>query len=1078
MPFECSPDYTETPPVPFGIPKESFTAFRLMYAPAHEISELGKCVFLGRIPDLWWAGEKLDLLGRVALKSKKKVRRKMNSFNQLYNNLFGGDRETEKEHFRSDSLEKEVEFQKRYNRTTEMAFRSLYWQSFHAEDYDGSKDTSEDYSEEDDDDENNYSDFDLRGGIVLQHESEELTMINPYDFELELKNERHSRVLSFGNPNTENSMDLNKSSHQSIYSKRQSPSPSQKNAPSDKFPQNLSTLDSHQFSGNKLNPPLKQSLFQTTHEELPNHGSSSMVSTPLINTTPAQTSLGMNSRVTQNVKFVSNGNSCHRPGIHFADPLPEEGTVESNLKEYFRARLNRIKNLDRLQHFASRSKRKALKTSYKVKGLMSVKFLKRYNVGDILRIDRMLVIIKNMDIAKSRSSSRYARTESRLGEYYVVLRRGPSLGIPLEVQLFDPVRYNSFSVKPELELELQKGDKINLYSNVEKSFKITEEREELIREFIFIPRFTKLCFMWMFLVQTILGDNYIPVISVQIENTDLSVTIPITSDLYSEPPQSCRKTMELYTLDRGYEVKYDSIIEHLLKCVKSNLSVLTSRDRNYREWSHNDDLWLCFKFFDRLEWISNSDLFLIQNHIQHSSSRLEVRRKKGALLEVTSRDQIRYTRPYPIEGFLSRITNTSGDEYSNFRAFYKIEYFHTADNLLFFSKMYLSVPPSPGNILLDIDTRKEELQMPEIFTKNPFPLDEDDHIPWLESPEFEEYDQKALGEYTRRVQQLTNASAMIDLCTVKEIVPIPHKDILKHHLYFQSLFWHSSSVIINDEVLMDSGFEIVFLNGGKLKLLGPSKFIRDQWVQRLTSLVNYWQARKVVEIQKQAEIKKKNMELFEIKEHIDSNVTKELRSYFFLSSKPNDILFDSSSLSMPTNLIKSGYIYNKLRKHTDFNQRFLVLCPGYLIIFKLFKRSKCTGIWKQTLCFERYMILPLSKCYIYSGDLTLQDLLDSSDSQGPGHDYFPRFYADGWKSAEEDSERCFSIWFGKKRVLRHSVKSDTDIIGGDNSNPGLITMIRKLGFTGKKMTFMCRSRQERESWAHAISSEIDRLSSV
>lgn len=1024
-------DNPETPSVSIYIPKTSFTAFRLMYAPANEISELAKCVFLGKIPDLWWAGEKAGIFGQIALKLKTQVRNTIGSTADLFSDILRGELNPNRKDYWTD----EMKLQARYNKSSEMALRSIYW---HCHDQD---DDSESPSE-DEMNEESYQDPEYIVRSINQPDTGETLSIAKHDA-TRFKGETNRALLRPLPLQTETN-----SRNSGYLTDWQSSSKSKENRASDEYMSQASSQNP------KLGTVLthKTSPFSITSFELISYGDTE-----------------------KKVMFNTDGDSQRHSRIRFASPNPESASIGEAMQ--IKTRNRHLKALGRIHHLASRSKRKAIKTSYKFRSKVTVNFLKNYGVGDILRIDRMLVVINKEGLADTSLASSATRTENRLNEYFVVLRKGADLDNPLEVQLFKPEQYGDFSGKPEHKIILQRGDDIVVYSNVEKSFKVTETREEYLRVFVFIPHFTKLCFMWMFLVQTILSKTYSPIASVHIEDTDISLNIPVSANLLPEGSSTHKKELELALLSEGYRVKYDSVIDYLLRSIKESLGGMQFNHRDIEKWiAKSDDMWFCFKFFDRLEWILNdTDIFFIQYHIQRTDSQLEVRQRRRTPLRVT-RDNKVYTRPYPIEGFLSRITNTSGETYSNLRAFFKIQYFHTADNLLFFTKLLLSVPPSPGNVLLENNNRQVELNMPEIFVRSPFQTDEKGHIPWLDSADFDKFDREAVGEFIRRVQQITKASAVLDLCTVKKVVPLKCQEIPKHHLYFQSLFWHSSSVIISDEALLDSGFEIILSNGGKLKFLAPSRYIRDQWVERLTRLVEYWGTKKVEDMVRQVQVREENMKKFEVKEHIDSNATSELQGYFSLSSTPNDFLFDSSHTSMPTNLVKSGYIYNKLRKHSGFTQGFLVLCPGYLILFTLFKRSKATGKWKQTPFFERYMTLPLSMCYIYSGELTLQDLLDKRDSYVPGEDRISRFYADGWKSSEDDSERCFSVWFGKKRELRHSTKSDTDMGSGKKSNPGLLTMIRKLGLTGKKMVFLCRSRQERESWVHAISTEIDRLS--
>ena len=48
-------------------------------------------------------------------------------------------------------------------------------------------------------------------------------------------------------------------------------------------------------------------------------------------------------------------------------------------------------------------------------------------------------------------------------------------------------------------------------------------------------------------------------------------------------------------------------------------------------------------------------------------------------------------------------------------------------------------------------------------------------------------------------------------------------------------------------------------------------------------------------------------------------------------------------------------------------------------------------------------------------------------------------------------------------------------VGYRMKNPGMVTMIRKLGITGKSIMFTANSRQERDRWTMCILSEMDRL---
>lgn len=577
-------------------------------------------------------------------------------------------------------------------------------------------------------------------------------------------------------------------------------------------------------------------------------------------------------------------------------------------------------------------------------------------------------------------------------------------------------------------------------------------------------------------------DSLVSVIDISVADLDIQFKICVPDKILRasiNPP----KELTVVEMNKGYTVGHNDILEYLRSELLNSLRHVRHLRKKVDIWlEQNPQPWFCFKIYDRLEWAAaNSLAFFIQNQLKTATSTLEFRQVTRTPMKTITQSGETLKRPHPIEGFLARVTNISGAEYSNFRAFYRIQYFYSSEGILFFTQIFKGTPPSPGNEFMNDNSNREAVRslLPEIYYKIPFPLDKNDHIPWMNTPEFERYDGEAVEEFERKVQQVIKADAMIDLCNVKEVSALPLNSIVAHHRYFQSFLWYSSPHVIEDEDIIDCGFEIVLLNGSRLKLMAPSRSTRDEWVERLSALVIFWKDIKTKNMVSQIITRHCNLKRLGISEYVDSNVTSETRGLETKISVGNDQLFDTSSMAMATCVLASGYLYLKHKKHANFNQYFVVLTPGYLVIFTLFQRSKVSGMWKKTPYFSHYLTLLLSQCYIYAGESTRQDLVKPSDFTAPGKNDLPRSYSDGWKSSEEDTQRCFTLWFGHKRVLKKGLKVHTDFHKrlGENAvkNPGLATMIRKLGVTGKRVVFLARSRQEREEWVYKILLEMNRF---
>lgn len=1077
---------------PILIPKASFTAFRLAYLPATEVNELSTSVFLGRIPDVWVGGPHTNFVFGAVSKARKKFRRRFRQASLTVSQsvrwfLTRPDLQSDEENVLEDEDEGEFNFFQRENKGMEQKFHQA---------------------------------FEMEEKLLQQKEMEKNSGYSGATGELPEQNKNHTGSSTFLRQTSQNLQGFDPDSDEdafegefvlnkrldtdaasleswesavssSLQSFLPNPEPN-KTWDSLKLP-TISVGETEAVTAKNCQSTSRSSKYNGQNISNGNLPKISVTHLPKIVTTPSrfssvspQMSASSFLSADPKVKFQIGRISTRKSQMSFAAPQPAQTDVSGLLdKQYVRAERDHEKMRERLRVLATKSTGRARNAGSKFKLKVIDTIMASYKAGQVIRVDRMLVLVEKSLLKRvvvhNEGELGETRVVDRWKEYYVVLRKAKLLR--LEVQLFEVSSGLTFEGKPEHRIVLNDQLKADFYSASDKTMSLVEKVEDGTMVYIFCAKYSLAAYKWLFIIKELIHDTLVPVINVKVEGLDMQFKIEIPSDML----RASMKPLKVLTLteqEKGYEIQYGEILEYLKEKLMHSLENIRDKHEKVNLWLlDNPQAWFCFKIYDRVEWaaVANSRTFFIQTQLQSAFSVLEFRQVTRTPMIANTESGETFKRPSPIEGFLARVTNISGLEYSNLRPFYRVQYFYTAEGTLFFSQIFKGTPPSPQNeFMKECDRELVRGKLPEIYYKMSFPLDKNDHVAWLDSPDFQRFDKEAVEEFERKVQQVIKSDAMIDLLSVKQVNALPMDSIIAHHRYFQSFLWYSAPHIIEDEDIMDCAFEIVLLNGSKLKLMAPSRVIRDEWVERLTAHVEFWKSVRTEDVLHQIETRKTNRAKLGISEYVDSNVSSETKELETKVAIGNSRLFNTSAFAMATPVLASGYLFLKYKKHANFNQYYVVLCPGYVVIFTLFQRSKVTGMWKKTPYFRHYLTLLLSQCYIYAGSTTWQDLVESSDFTAPGKNDLPRSYSDGWKSSEEDTQRCFTLWFGMKRKLRHAPSADTEFHKrmGDKSiqNPGLTTMVRKLGITGKKMVFLARSRQEREEWVYKILLEINRFS--
>ncbi|CUM63217.1 uncharacterized protein PRCAT00000787001 [Priceomyces carsonii] len=1044
---------------PLKLPRSSFTAFRLTYSGTKDISESSKCILIGKIPIIWFDDKSPGFFTNTTQSAKTLVRKKFKSALVSVNRSIRSNsnvkvsddhlaeisdglnlyqkrptkKELNPESFDNDG--EEINDHRELNSSTNERHPVInYEPNVHGSETSLGNEVGD----------SKYEGLALSTSNESSSSTQVSDMIMRYPSDIHILGTNDLLISSPINQDDSNGKSLKKPAGSYSYSNYLEP----------------------YFTSITPSITEQDSILQPTH----------------LTTDSMVLELDLNSR---HPHFGHKESTVKRAktNITVEQPQPAE-SIGAILEEEYHTRF-----LKKLRNLAAASKGKARTSGHGLRKKVFQSLLKRYEVGEIVKMDKMLVLTK---IArKINHTSRFDENENfdsrvyeRWKEYFIVLRKTDSEAEPLDIQFYDIHNSTNETKKdPEIAFKLNSSIHAHIYSKADKAICLSVPHDNGVLIYILRSSGEISNLKWLYFIRLFLDENKGSIFRVKIPELSLSFHVQVSDSMISKLNRNL-EVMEVQKLKRGYKVSNSNLIEHIRGEIINRLKDIKTVE--VKLWlEKNSNPWFCFKDYDRLEWVcDNSRLLYIQNELLNNSFQLELRNMATYVREIPTEDGNMITEPYPIEGFLARLTNISGNKTSLLRSFHKLLYFYSCDNILFFTKYYRAVPPSPDCVLMNKGDSSLDNELPMIYEHSPFELDENEQIVWLNKRDFEHYDNLALSELERRAQQLIKAEALIDICLIKAIRPIPLEDVkLSHKILLGVLFYGQSG--LSDIEILDSAFEIEFYNGGTLQLQAPTKEAREHWVERLKSLRSYWRRRKAFELKKRIELKKFNQHLLRIDEYTDSNVVFETNNLETTRAKSDPLLCNIDGIAMSKCILLSGYLYQKYKKHSNFDQYFVVLCPGFLILFSMFKRSKKSGVWKKSTCFEHYLTIPISNCYLYSGHSTALDLLERErevDNLNPGRPYLPRLYADGWKSSEEESLRCFTLWFGRKRQIsgndkiasKYNVKSD-NYKKSTPKNPGIFNMTRKLGITGRSIVFMARSRQERELWVNKIYSEIDRF---
>ncbi|BFZ55385.1 hypothetical protein PYCC9005_002425 [Savitreella phatthalungensis] len=766
----------------------------------------------------------------------------------------------------------------------------------------------------------------------------------------------------------------------------------------------------------------------------------------------------------------------------------------------------------------SRVERSSTLLTDKQIGLNPAKFIRRSFrktklAGEIVRSERLLARVEitrdsvpvGYNEGKARRISRHVRMHWR--ELICVARSVAGGLVALQFHRQRKISVSdqhSTTSKPYMTLLLDPSTtRASLYSTLDKTIVIWQSDARLTRIFILRPQSTPASIEWYAYIQTCLGVRPPVTATISVPSLDCRLRIELQHQLDTSTTRPSSASHETESGDRSSSIEDDLSAhleldddghlvagghrltgEYLIDTCWRLLSSIPSYQPVLRSWTAQEKLGLCWRRYDRLEWAhGRSAQQLIGSWAMHDTHELEFRPKVHYPTNVRLTDGQIMTEPPPIEGFAVRMTGSTGRQMRFGKVYYKRVYLASYGSMLIYLSPGKAASPPPPN--LGQDTQATEKLW---FDVDPYPLD-DEHIAWLrhDVPQSHKVqcDKVAATEAARRLNNLRACLGYIDLASVVRIRRcssasatdtdnVHRGDNVDFHgdesaadnigAIGQNFINEEGSTADVDEERM---FELVLATGLIIRFQVYSRTTRDIWMRQLDGLAQYWRLRHQHDCAQLLNMRKSNMIALHIDEDIEARIA-QLCSKWEVSNCASDAhMYNFCQISSCRTVAMRGSLWRKPRTHATFRRFECVLAHGQLLVFHHHHWSPTQGIEKH-IHHERHETVDLRGCYVYSGTVTEDELLnmhDASDRDGPGRHALPRLYEDGWTTRDEQAELCFVIWSSRKRAALFRTDKE-DIIKGKG--------VPRLGVEGKSRVYMVRSRQERDLWVQALNLEIER----
>ena len=415
---------------------------------------------------------------------------------------------------------------------------------------------------------------------------------------------------------------------------------------------------------------------------------------------------------------------------------------------------------------------------------------KKEREGQIVKMERMLVRVHT---TKQKLSKEFDENESRKvdtkviekwREFMVVCREGDRSGAGLNLQIYKtrviPATSTNPQTKKKAKYEIplkRRRSNVNLFSSLDKSLVIWVATPKKTFIYILKSRSGSNAVEWFTFLQKVLGWQRPSELPISIPDLGIALRIKNPFEGLESLIRSYHDSESKDMLFRTMQKEQNVASEILRKSIEMLLKIPEWQDV-MRKWQDTEKLGLAWRRYDRLEWIHGTQerrmygtMAMLKTH------ELEMRSKRHYATEVALKDGGALVEPWPLEGFLIRLTTQRGSERSLGRMYYKRLYFSTHDQFLVFTRPANAQPPaytalSPQNGQGIPSASHISDNLPKMWDVNPFSL-KDGEITWLKNDvnceRIREKDQRAVDETQRKITSLVECDGYIDLCNVRSV---------------------------------------------------------------------------------------------------------------------------------------------------------------------------------------------------------------------------------------------------------------------------------------------------------------------
>ncbi|KAK9334022.1 Pleckstrin homology domain-containing protein [Lipomyces starkeyi] len=741
--------------------------------------------------------------------------------------------------------------------------------------------------------------------------------------------------------------------------------------------------------------------------------------------------------------------------------------------------------------------------------------------GQVVKIDRVLVGIKSANVRTlhsdfNESDHVHLNVVERAREYIAVARYSGEEQAPFVLQLYKTLTVPAIvtdrtatSIAYTIPLN-RKIVNINLFSSLDKSLALWKSNDDNgkgdAKTILYVMRFRapSTSIAWYGFVRSILGGKVVKDMIVQVPDLEASLRIAIPWEDIRR--HNLRRLADTRRREDGLEepehihgshaeaMPAPQIVDYAISTALDILERVPAYRETVTSWREHERLGLAWRRYDRIEWLHDvNEQHMFAAWALRKTHELELRPKVHYPTFAPSPKAAAQSlvEPPPIEGFLIRLTQHSGNSTHLGRLFYKQFYFMCHDNMLVFCKPHHATPPAFEKPFSLSDSAGSRTFIHE-FT--PYPM-RDGQIEWLDgsrlrdSHKLKELDEIALSEVYRRLYQMLTSSGFINLCDVTEVRPVQRNPDVDSQIGAgdgvnfncsarnERTNYEDGTVTEFDD---DRVFELVLKSGLVVRLQAFNKTTRDEWIKRLDELRGYWRARREADARALTALKAANLAQLHIDEEMESQIGESASKWEVLRGVADPEIYNVCPLGFCRSITMEGQLFFKIRKHATFKMNYIVICHGHLIIYEEQARS-ATGVEMPTIYHKKRDIIPLKECYVYSGILTEADLVSQNNSfnvsAAPGMYSLPRIYSDGTTASDDEFSRCFVLW----RASSTSTLAPKDAVKSFKSQRKKYSgsdrfyRVETLGTAGRGLMFMARSRMEKELWVSVLTEEIGRI---